>query len=353
MRGMAGNGQHRPLTGAAASAAPSGWIALSDRAGLMGALPESGVLERGTLIFEMACPLEAPTVLLDLAGSGAGGGLSLFHDAATGLALRHRQGAAVVRHMLPGALPQAPGVARVLFRWDVPAQRWSLSYERPDLDLRLSATGRDPLPLPLTDLQALCAGAATHRHPALLWFGATRAAAPPPHAPWIGLRTPIATPTGLRPAGNLRPGDMVLCGDGRVRPLRGCRQIALPSRGGYAPVLLRAPFFGNRGDLLVSADQCLQIRGTAVEYLFGEDQVLVRARHLIDHRTALVERRRAVTLTVSLDLGAPGVIASDGIALLSAQHGGQAEPPPCRILDAYEAAPLVAQMRHPGGPRAA
>lgn len=321
----------------------TGWIALSDREP-DGPLPE-GVLERGLFLAEVALPLEGPQVLLDYACDG--NALSLLHDAATGIGLMVRQGREVRRHMLPGPLPQSPvaGIARLAFRWA--PEGWALHYE---LDGAVcEAQGGPALPLPLADLARLCArdGIAA-RHPGLLWFGATAGGEPPVALPWIGLRTPVATPTGLRPAGSLRRGEMVLTRDGRAEMLRAVRHLDLPARGPHAPVLLRAPYFSPERDLLVSADQQILLGGGNVEYLFDEEEVLVEARHLIDGNSALFDRRRSVVAGVALDLGPPALVAGEGVAFLSAGSATASAAPPRRRLHDYEARPLLALLGRGG-----
>ena len=329
--------------------AASGWLILSDQAFPP---PEAGPtdLPQGALICELALPLPGPGILLDLRGSDSAFSLFLDHEAGLGLVLR--QGAQVLRARLPGPLPRGTGVARITWAWDAPADRWALRYEQPGLPGVTEATGSGALPLALPDLDRLCRnGPGTLRHEALLWFGATAGQGLPAHAPWIGQRTPIATPTGLRPAGSLAAGDMILTSTGRAAALRSVRHLVLPSRGYHAPVLLRAPYFSPQRDILVSADQPVLLTGGEVEYLIDTDEVLVAARHIADGRAALFETRRPVAGTVSLDIGPPDLIASDGLAFLSASHGGPAPKPPRPLLHSYEAVPLLLLLGRAGGGR--
>lgn len=337
----------------------SGWIALSDRDTLLDPAEDGGLLDRGQLVLELAMPLQEPQVLLDYRSDQGGWqrAFSLLYDPAHGIGILHRQGQTLRRHRLPGPLPTGPGLARLIFRWDGPARHWGLRFDPLDgaAPLLPEATGIDPLPLPLSDLLQLCRGGPdVQRHPAVQWFGATRGALPPPHAPWVGQRTPVATPTGFRAAGSLAAGDMVMTRGGAARMLQSVRRIDLPSRGCHAPVLLRAPYFIRNRDLLVSADQQILLTGAEVEYLFSEDEVLVEAQHLTDNRSALFDTRRAVTATVSLDIGPVGLIQSDGLAFASARHdAAPASAPPCRLLRSYEAVPLLALLGRGNGSRAA
>ncbi|MEH7829367.1 Hint domain-containing protein [Gemmobacter denitrificans] len=344
----------------------AGWLALSDQGAPPAAQRPGETLRRGTLVFEITTPLQQAGVLIDwVAGAGTGQrSLALFHDHDSGLILLQRQGALLMRHVLPGPLPEVPGLARILFHWDQDANSWDMRYRRSDLDLELRAGGTGVLSPRLGDLVVLCQNGMTGdqalaersatRHPALLWFGVTDGAAPPQSAPWIGPRTQIQTPTGFRLAAQLRPGDMVLTEDRGACMLQSVRRLDLPGRGRHAPVLLRAPYFSPARDVLVSADQALVQRGSDVEYLFFEDAVLVQAGFLTDGRAALLDTRRAVMATVSLDIGRPGLILGEGLSFLSAQHGPGAEmPPPMRQLHRYEAVPLMAVLGHGAGRSAA
>lgn len=333
------------------------WIALSDRPEPPGEPVAQPLLDRGTLILELSLPLSGPTVLLDYRRTeGWPRALSVFVDPATGVVVLHRQGASLVRHGLTGALPGDRGTARIVLNWDAPGRVWTLRLELPDSGFSLESRGSGPMPLRHDDLAAVCGGRGiVWRHPALLWFGVTRGAAPPDRAPWIGLRTPIATPAGFRLAGTLRPGDLVLTRDNGPRPIRQVLRMDLPSRGFYTPVLLRAPYFCARTDLLVSADQLVALRGAEVEYLFGDEEVLAEARHLVDGRSALMETRRAIASCVSLDLGTPGLMLSAGCALASTETGQSRDASrlPRRLLQGYEVAPLLGLLGRGSGSRAA
>ncbi|MDR0808506.1 MAG: Hint domain-containing protein [Gemmobacter sp.] len=347
-RGSGQDGEERKAQGAAGRLrrdrvrGMTGWIALSDRDfghQAEGPLPE-GVLERGLFVAEIALPLEGPQVLLDYRrGENA---LSLLHDAGTGIGLMVRQGSELRRHMLPGPLPQpaGSGIAQLGFRWE--PESWVLRYEL-DGAVR-KARGRPAPPLRLDDLARICAqDGLTWRHPGALWFGITAGAEPPPALPWIGLRTLVPTPTGLRPAGSLCRGEMVLTHEGRVEVLRTVRHLDLPARGLHRPVLLRAPYFSPNRDLLVSANQQILLGGSNVEYLFDVEEVLVEARYLTDGTSALFDRRRAVVAGVALELDQPALVAGEGVAFLSAGPASMA-PSPLRRLHGYEVRPLLALL---------
>lgn len=317
----------------------AGWVALSDR-GIIDASAPSALLHKGLFVLELALPLQNASLLLNhQAQDGWPRTFAIFHDPASGIVLLHRQGKSVARHVLPGPLPQGRGTARLSFQFDAPARHWHLSFEvlTADPPQKTESHGSNPLPLHLADIQTLCSTPPSDS--AVLWFGLTRGTAPPGAAPWIGLRTPIETSLGPVAAGNLRPGDIVLTADRGPLPLLACERLALPARGSFAPVLLRAPFFGQTADLLVSADQLVTTRGPETEYLFGCDAVLMPAGALTDGRTALSDQRRAVTGSVALNLGGPALIEADG-CLLAIGHDA-AQDLPLRRLHHYEVLTLM------------
>jgi len=330
--------QHSPM--ADRPRAASDWIALSDRRDPVP--PATGALiDRGLFVMELALPLADSAVLLNRQTDANGARtFSVFLDPEVGLIVLHRQGQVVRRHVLSGPLPLNHGTARLTFGFDVPLRRWQMQLDLLGGEVPLWTVGRDPLPLRLDDLQNLCAGRSTQRHPAVLWFGATTGEVLPDRAPWIGLNTRVDTLSGPVPAGSLRPGDRILTLDEGPLPLLRVTHRELPSAGFFAPVLLRAPFYGADRDLLVSADQPVMLSGTLVEYHFGEDEVLIPAGALIDGRKALAEHRRPVTRSVALDLGCPALFTADGCVLMS-DGADRLTPPPRRILAAYEAKPLI------------
>jgi hypothetical protein len=319
----------------------SDWIAISDRRDARFARTGARI-DRGLFVMELALPIAGSVVLLNhQTDAPEPHTFSVFLDPAAGLMILHRQGPEVRRHAMPGPLWLSGGVARVSFAFDVAARRWQLQLDLLGGEAPLRVSGVDPLPLALDHLLGLCAGQdATQRHPAVLWFGATRGGALPGRAPWIGLNTRVDTPNGPVAAGLLRPGDRILTLDDGPLPLLRVTRRDLPSAGFFAPVLLRAPFYGATRDLLVSADQPVMLSGTLVEYHFGEDEVLIPAGALIDGRKALVEQRRAVTQSVALDLGCPALFTADGCVLMS-DGSDRLTPPPRRILAPYEAKPLI------------
>lgn len=329
------------------------WIALSDAGLLDPALvpptlvkehpTHSGLVHAGLFMMELALPLAGAMVLLNhQSDQGWPRTFAVFHDLAAGLVILHRQGKSVARHLLPGPVPQGRGTGRLSFRFDAPARSWEMMFELlgSDPPARIVASGRNPLPFHLFDIQQLCT--ALRNDGPVLWFGLTRGAAPPVSASWIGQRTPVETSLGPVAAGNLVPGTIIMTADHGPLPLLARHNLTLPARGSFAPVLLRAPFFGLRHDLLVSADQLVAVTGAEAEYLFAEEAVLMRAGDMVDGRTALSDQRRAVIGSVALDLGRPALIEADGCLIATGHHAGADAS--LRCLHSYEVLTLMALL---------
>ena len=326
------------------------WLVLSDRTPTEDAAAR--VISTGVFVVELAMPIAEAAVLLNFQTAGSDPRtFTLFHDPVAGVVLIHRQGKSVARHALPGPLPWQSATGRLSLKFDAAAASWQMKLELLGVSDQpvLTSTGTNPLPIRVADLHGLSQGAArAARHPAVLWFGLTRGGDLPARAPWIGLRTPVETARGTILAGHLRPGDLIATADGGLLPLRRTRRLDLPTCGSFAPVILRAPFFGASHDLLVSADQRLAMSGSEVEYLFNEEQVLVEAGMLVDGRTALAEQRRAVASVLVLEFDHPALVLADGCPLLVARPNDVA---PCRMLQAYEVLTLMTMLGRAGGIR--
>lgn len=97
----------------------------------------------------------------------------------------------------------------------------------------------------------------------------------------IGASSPVRVPGGTVRAGDLRLGDSVLTADHGAQPDRWLRKASLPCAGSLTPIRLRAPCFSARADLIVAPYQRVRVAGAGVEYLFGEDEVLIQAHRLL------------------------------------------------------------------------
>lgn len=94
--------------------------------------------------------------------------------------------------------------------------------------------------------------------------------------------TRISTLKGKRPVEMLKLGDLVETADHGLRPIRWIGCMTVPARGDLAPILIEADTLDNRRDLLVSPLHRMVVGGWQVELLFGEKEVLVPAKMLVD-----------------------------------------------------------------------
>ncbi len=99
--------------------------------------------------------------------------------------------------------------------------------------------------------------------------------------------TLIATPPhGDKRVESLEPGDMVLTHDnGPQPPLRWIGRRVVPALDRFAPIRIAADALGRHGELLLSPQHRVLIRDALAELLFGETEVLVAAKDLVNDRS--------------------------------------------------------------------
>ncbi|MGR3271364.1 Hint domain-containing protein [Thalassococcus profundi] len=106
--------------------------------------------------------------------------------------------------------------------------------------------------------------------------------------------TLIETPNGPRFIETLKEGDLVTTLDHGPQPIRWIGRRRLPGTGINAPVRIRAGALGNVRDLWVSANHRMLLRGAAAELLFGQAEVLVAAKHLVNDDSIRIVPRAEV-----------------------------------------------------------
>ncbi|SMY07753.1 Hint domain-containing protein [Flavimaricola marinus] len=108
--------------------------------------------------------------------------------------------------------------------------------------------------------------------------------------------TKIATPRGARAIETLEIGDMVVTRDHGLQPIRWIGQRTVPAIENFAPIRIRPGVVtGLESDLLVSPQHRMLFQGYRAELLFGESEVLVAAKHLVDGRDVTIETGGEVT----------------------------------------------------------
>lgn len=133
--------------------------------------------------------------------------------------------------------------------------------------------------------------------------------------------TPIATPGGYRTAESLRRGDTVVTDNGDTVPVLHSVRHTVPARGSFAPVRLRAPYFGLQRDIVVAPEQRLVLEGSEVEYIFGQEAVLVPARHLVNGHAAMWHTCGTTTEYVQVVLPGHEALMAAGCAVESLYIG--------------------------------
>ena len=95
----------------------------------------------------------------------------------------------------------------------------------------------------------------------------------------------IRTPEGEVPVDMLRPGDLVMTQDDGAQPLRWIGHRRVAAIGDFAPIQIAANTFGRHRALLLSPLHRVLIRDSLAELLFGEREVLIAARDLVNDRS--------------------------------------------------------------------
>lgn len=179
--------------------------------------------------------------------------------------------------------------------------------------------------------------------------------------------TLIRTPEGDRPIETLRPGDLVMTMDDGPQPLRWIGSRTVPATGAHAPICIRAGAYGNHRKLLVSPQHRILVRDSLADLLFGEPEVLVAAKYLVNGHSVrrvvggdveyvhLLFDRHQIVMSEGLATesfhpgdgvlsGMPAETLDELIGLfpeLDPAQGGDYGPPARRALKSHEARALV------------
>lgn len=97
--------------------------------------------------------------------------------------------------------------------------------------------------------------------------------------------THVLTPQGEVAVENLRAGDAVMTKDAGPQPLRWIGQRSIAAQGAFAPIRIAENALGDHRALMVSPLHRVLIRDSLAEILFGEGEVLVAARDLVNDTT--------------------------------------------------------------------
>lgn len=104
-------------------------------------------------------------------------------------------------------------------------------------------------------------------------------------APCFTAGSLVDTPDGPRRVETLVPGDLVTTVDDGTCPVRWVGGRTVRGVGSFAPVRIRSGVLGATRDIYVSPQHRLLITGWQAQLLFGEDEILVPAKSLINGTT--------------------------------------------------------------------
>ena len=101
--------------------------------------------------------------------------------------------------------------------------------------------------------------------------------------------TAVSTPDGDRLIEDLRVSDLVTTLDNGEQPIRMIVRDRFCAIGDFAPVRFAVGAIGNSVPLLVSPQHRMLITGWRAELYFGQDEVLVAAKHLVNGHSVTQE----------------------------------------------------------------
>ena len=239
-----------------------------------------------------------------------------------GIAMVQVQGKSITHAAIQRKDAGRTDVVRITYAWDSRAKWGRMTLERPEDTTLTNVYVDNPRPLSLDDIRDLMLGRGDHTFaPDMIFAALSDQIEPIGPMPSLLPGTPLATPWGYQPASKLKRGDTVMTRDAGVVPVLQTINRTVPARGSYRPIRLRAPYFGLQQDIIVSPDQRLIIDGPEVEYLFGQEAVLVPARHLVNGFAALDEACGPTISYTQLLLPSHETLLAAGTALESLYIG--------------------------------
>lgn len=211
----------------------------------------------------------------------------------------------------------------LVYSWHAPDRVALLSMHLPYAAKSVHRALYEPAPLPLVALQSLAEAPLGRPNLSYLAISTDIEAVGP--TPSLAGNAIVETPEGPEYVARIKPGDQVLCKDGTPKYVRWAGHRDVPARGRFRPIRLRAPYFGLRHDTVVAPTQHVAFDGPDVEYLFGEERVLVSASHAVGGVQAVTDRSQHVMRYHQLLLEDHALIRIGGGVGESLYVGGLAE----------------------------
>jgi Hint domain-containing protein len=239
-----------------------------------------------------------------------------------GISLLHRQNNDLIHAAIRWTGDGRAHALRVTYAWDTPKGWARMALEQPEHAQAITNTVHAPRPQLTDDVRDLMLGNGLRILSKEVLFGAISTdVAPIGPMPTLHPATPISTSTGYRAVSDLQRGDTVLTDDGAIVPVLHTVRHRVPARGSFAPVRLHAPYFGLVRDIVVAPEQRLVLRGSDVEYIFGQEAVLVPARHLVNGHAASWSAPQTTVEYVQVVLPGHDSLLAAGCALESLYIG--------------------------------
>ncbi|MDI3337673.1 Hint domain-containing protein [Defluviimonas aestuarii] len=206
------------------------------------------------------------------------------------------------------------GTLRLSYHWDHHRGVSLMTAENLSKGTIRQQEASHALPLLDEEIAALFGGGGdSHLHPALDWIGLADHWQIVGPMPGLAASTLVETVNGSCPVAMLRPGDMVLTADDGSMPVLWQGRVSVPAIGSFRPVRILAPCFGLARDMVVLPGQRLALSGADVEYHFGEEEVLIEARHLANGQTGVWEPEAEVTACHGVLFDRHALIRADGL----------------------------------------
>lgn len=141
-------------------------------------------------------------------------------------------------------------------------------------------------------------------------------------APCFVAGTEIVTQSGLKKVEALMPGDMVLTRDNGFQPLLWIGTTARQATGSDAPIRLAKNALGNHEAVEFSPNHRILIKSSQAAMLFGESEVLVKAKDLVNGDTITVREDHGPVTYVHILFDRHEIVRANGLDSES-YHPGQ------------------------------
>lgn len=134
--------------------------------------------------------------------------------------------------------------------------------------------------------------------------------------------TMISTPDGDIAVEDLSPGDLVETMDSGAQPVRWVGRRKVEAKGSFAPIRIRENALGEHQEVLLSPQHRVLVQDSRAELWFGEAEVLVSAKDLVND-TSVVRQSGGIVEYVHILFDEHQIVFSEGLATESFLPGPQ------------------------------